>query len=126
MPTVRFRGQRIECERDTVLRDVLLDADSSPHNGTSRHLNCRGRAACGTCAVEVSGPVSEMDDDERKRLSLPPHGIESGLRLSCRTKVRDNVEVVKHSGFWGQRVEQDDEGDAGDAGSDSVESEGEK
>jgi len=104
MPTVRFRGAEIECDEGDVLRDVLLDAGLSPHNGASDYLNCRGHATCGTCAVEVRGRVSEMDDDERRRLSLPPHDVDSGLRLSCRTRVLGDVEIVKHPGFWGQKV----------------------
>ncbi|MFC7079678.1 2Fe-2S iron-sulfur cluster-binding protein [Halorussus caseinilyticus] len=105
MPTIHFRGNEIECEDGEVLRDALLDADLSPHNGASEYLNCRGHATCGTCAVEVRGGVSGMADDERRRLSLPPHDEDSGLRLACQTRVRGDVEVVKHPGFWGQKVE---------------------
>lgn len=104
MPTIRFRGEEIECEEGEVLRDALLDAGLSPHNGTAAYLNCRGNATCGTCAVEVSGDVSEMTDSERRRLSFPPHDVDSGLRLSCQTRVQGDVEVEKHPGFWGQNV----------------------
>jgi len=107
MPTVRFRKEEIECEEGAVLRDTLLDAGVSPHNGASEYLNCRGHATCGTCAVAVSGDVSEMTDDERRRLSLPPHDVESGLRLSCQTRVLGDVDVVKYPGFWGQKVPED-------------------
>ncbi|WP_158055893.1 2Fe-2S iron-sulfur cluster-binding protein [Halorussus halophilus] len=105
MPTVRFRGTEIECEEGDVLRDVLLDADLSPHNGSAKYLNCKGHATCGTCAVEVHGDVSAMNDAERRRLSFPPHDVDSGLRLSCQTEVLGDVAVVKHPGFWGQHVE---------------------
>ncbi|WP_134669784.1 2Fe-2S iron-sulfur cluster-binding protein [Halorussus marinus] len=108
MPTVEFRGERIDCEAGAALRDVLLDAGLSPHNRTSEWVNCRGHATCGTCAVEVRGEVSEMNADERRRLSLPPHSLDSGLRLSCQTEVRGDVRVVKHRGFWGQTVERDE------------------
>jgi len=108
MPTVEFRGEQIDCEDGAVLRDVLLDAGLSPHNRTSEWVNCRGHATCGTCAVEVRGEVSEMGGDERRRLSLPPHSLDSGLRLSCQTEVLGDVEVLKHRGFWGQNVERDD------------------
>ncbi|WP_137285089.1 2Fe-2S iron-sulfur cluster-binding protein [Halorussus salinisoli] len=111
MPTIHFRGNEIGCEDGEILRDALLDAGLSPHNGTADYLNCRGHATCGTCAVEVRGDVSEMDDDERRRLSLPPHDVDSGLRLSCQTRVQGDVEVVKYPGFWGQKVE---DGDAGE------------
>jgi ferredoxin len=105
MPTIQFRGEEIECDEGELLRDVLLDAGQSPHNGASRYLNCRGHATCGTCAVAVRGDVSEMADDERRRLSMPPHDVGSGLRLSCQTRVEGDVAVVKHPGFWGQKVE---------------------
>ncbi|WP_128476214.1 2Fe-2S iron-sulfur cluster-binding protein [Halorussus pelagicus] len=105
MPTIRFQGEAIDCKEGTVLRDALLDAGLSPHNGTSQYLNCRGHATCGTCAVEVRGDVSEMAADERRRLSMRPHDLDSGLRLSCQTRVEGDVQVVKHPGFWGQKVE---------------------
>lgn len=105
MPTIQFQDEEIECENGAVLRDALLDADLSPHNGATQYLNCRGHATCGTCAVEVRGDVSEMADDERRRLSMRPHDLDSGLRLSCQTRVEGDVEVVKHPGFWGQKVE---------------------
>ena len=108
MPTIRFRGNEIECDRGDLLRDALLDAGESPHNGSSDLLNCRGHATCGTCAVEVSGDVSEMNNDERRRLSFPPHDEESGLRLACQTHVHGDVEVVKYPGFWGQKVQRDE------------------
>lgn len=108
MPTIRFEGRGIECDRGDVLRDALLDAGLSPHNGAADYLNCRGNATCGTCAVEASGEVSEMDEDERRRLSFPPHDEDSGLRLACQTRVQGDVEVVKHPGFWGQKVQRDE------------------
>ncbi|WP_117591302.1 2Fe-2S iron-sulfur cluster-binding protein [Haloprofundus halophilus] len=105
MPTVQFRGRDIDCEEGEVLRDVLLAAGLSPHNGRAQQLNCRGHATCGTCAVEVEGGVSEMEKRERRRLSLPPHSLDSGLRLSCQTRVEGDVRVTKHEGFWGQHVD---------------------
>ncbi len=105
MPTVRFQGREIECEDGAVLRNVLLDAGETPHNGTSSYLNCRGNAVCGTCAVEVDGDVSERNASERNRLSKPPHDRDSGLRLACQTRVLGDVDVRKYGGFWGQKVE---------------------
>lgn len=111
MPVVDYRGREIECERGEVLRDVLMDAGETPHNGRSRLLNCRGRATCGTCAVEVEGEVSEPGDRERRRLSVPPHDPEAGLRLACQTRVLGDVTVTKHPGFWGQHVGESAGGD---------------
>lgn len=104
MPTVRFRGETIECEEGAVLRNVLLDAGETPHNGTSHHLNCRGNGICGTCAVELDGTVSDRNAKEESRLSKPPHDLECGLRLACQARVLGDVAVEKHDGFWGQKV----------------------
>ncbi|WP_266076298.1 2Fe-2S iron-sulfur cluster-binding protein [Haladaptatus caseinilyticus] len=105
MPTVRFRGREIDCDEGAVLRNVLLDAGETPHNGTAAYLNCRGNAVCGTCAVELDGDVSEMRTIEKNRLSKPPHDLESVLRLACQTRVLGDVDVKKHDGFWGQKVD---------------------
>lgn len=105
MPSIDFEGTTIECEEGQNLRDALLDAGESPHNGTSNYLNCGGHATCGTCAVEVEGAVSDPTDRERRRLSFPPHDRDSGLRLACQTRVEGDVTVTKHGGFWGQHVE---------------------
>lgn len=105
MPTVHFRDRQIDCDEGEILRDVLLEAGESPHNGFSDTANCRGMATCGTCAVEVEGDVSEPTDREQRRLSFPPHDPDSGLRLACQTRVEGDVTVTKHSGFWGQKIE---------------------
>ncbi len=105
MPTVRFRDREIECETGRILRDVLLEADESPHNGWAQQLNCRGHGTCGTCAVAVDGDVSDRNATERRRLSVPPHDLEDGLRLACQTRVQGDVTVTKHGGFWGQHVD---------------------
>ena len=113
MPTVTFRGHEIDCAEGAVLRDVLLDAGVSPHNGTADRLNCRGHGTCGTCAVEVRDDsdadpsVSDPRRIERSRLSVPPHDPESGLRLACQMRVYEDVTVTKHPGFWGHRVSEE-------------------
>lgn len=106
MPTVRFGDREIDCEEGAVLRDVLLEAGVSPHNGSASTVNCRGHGTCGTCAVAVEGAVSGMSDRERRRLSLPPHDPDDGLRLACQTEVEGDVTVEKYPGFWGQHVEE--------------------
>lgn len=105
MPTVRFRGRAIDCEDGAVLRDVLLSAGETPHNGRADLLNCRGFGSCGTCAVAIEGPVSEPTRRERRRLDFPPHDPDSGLRLACQTRVEGDLEVEKFDGFWGQQTE---------------------
>lgn len=103
MPTITYQGERIECTVGDELREALLEVGLSPHNGAANYANCGGRAVCGTCAVEVEGPVSEMSEEERSRLSKWPHDLDSGLRLACQTRVEGDVEVTKYGGFWGQK-----------------------
>ncbi len=104
MPTVRFRGDEYECEEGELLRDVLLSVDESPHNGRAKYLNCRGFGTCGTCAVEIAGPVSEPTKIEQQRLSVPPHAADTPLRLACQTRIEGDIDVIKYPGFWGQHV----------------------
>ena len=104
MPTVRYGDSEIDCKAGSVLRDVLLAADETPHNGGAQSLNCRGFGSCGTCAVGVSGAVTKRTRRERLRLRVPPHDPDSGLRLACQTRVLGDVDVEKFDGFWGQHL----------------------
>jgi ferredoxin len=104
MPNIKFRGQTLSCEPEENLRDVLHRHGLSPHNHITRFANCHGLGTCGTCAVEVQGEVSEPGLFERLRLLVWPLTLRSGLRLACKTKVKGDVEVTKHPGFWGHRV----------------------
>ena len=105
MPTVEFEGTEVDCEEGAILRDVLLSAGASPHNGRSGTVNCFGHGSCGTCAVDVEGETSDLTARERARLSVPPHDPDAGLRLACQTQVLGDLEVRKGDGFWGQDVE---------------------
>lgn len=108
MPTVEFEGEPIDADVGANLRQTLLDAGLSPHNGTAQYANCLGNAICGTCAVEiVEGEGSDPTDKERRRLKLPPHSLDSGLRLSCQVTVEDDLVVRKHPGYWGQKIDHD-------------------
>jgi len=104
MPTVHFRGEEIECREGATLRDVLLDADLTPHNGKAKVLNCHGFGNCGTCAVKVDGEVSDKGIREKGRLLVPPHHPNYELRLACQTKVMGDVTVEKYPGMWGTQV----------------------
>ncbi|RQG94635.1 2Fe-2S iron-sulfur cluster-binding protein [Natrarchaeobius chitinivorans] len=103
MPTIHYDGERLECDRGEILRDALLNAGLSPHNGAATRLNCGGRATCGTCAVRIDGDVSEPSAAERRRLGIPPLRGQDDLRLSCQTEVLGDVDVRKGDGLWGQR-----------------------
>ena len=95
--------QTVECPHGANLRVVLLRARLPLYNGVAQALHCRGRGACGTCAVRVEGPVSEPTAAERWRLRLPPHHADAGLRLACQCSVLGDLKVTKYEGLWGQR-----------------------
>ena len=105
LPTIRFAGQSIECPRGANLRVVLLRARLPLYTRVAEALHCRGRGMCGTCAVRVEGPVSEPTAAELRRLRMPPHQPEAGLRLACQCNVLGDVTITKHAGFFGQRVD---------------------
>lgn len=105
MPRIVYGDVVIDCEPGERLRDVLLRAGLSPHNGRARLLNCRGIGTCGTCAVAIEGgPLPELNRRETWRLGFPPHNPESGLRLACQIPVEGDLVVRKYPGFWGQHV----------------------
>jgi len=105
MPKVRFGDAEIECPEGANLRVVLLRARLPLYSRVAEAIHCRGRGICGTCAVEVDGLVSDPTAAEQRRLGLPPHRAGSGLRLACQVSVLGDIEVTKHRGIWGQRVE---------------------
>ena len=120
-PTVTFGDASVTCEVGDQLRAVLLSAEGySPHNDVTQVANCGGNGLCGTCAVSCEGEVDEMGEREQRRLSLPPHDAESGLRLSCQTHVEGDVVVEKGGGYWGQHVEDVVGSGDGDAGGDGA------
>lgn len=86
------------------LRVVLLRARLPLYTKVARAVHCRGHGTCGTCAVRVEGKVSEPTPAELRRLSLPPHDPQAGLRLACQTSVLGDVTVTKHPGLFGQRA----------------------
>ena len=55
--------------------------------------------------MAVDGEVGEPTSDELRRLGMPPHDPDAGLRLACQTAVYGDVSVEKHGGFWGQKVD---------------------
>ncbi|MEM6863217.1 MAG: 2Fe-2S iron-sulfur cluster-binding protein [Myxococcota bacterium] len=103
---IQFQGETIEVEEGQGLRKALLKAGLSPHNGQAELLNCRGFGTCGTCAIEVEGPVEppEPKNRERLRMSFYPHDPSSGLRLACQCRVKGDLKLTKHGGFWGEKL----------------------
>ncbi|CAB9497478.1 Ferredoxin [Seminavis robusta] len=93
---------------ETLRTAALRRNIASPHNGRANLINCRGLGTCGTCAVEiVEGIVDppERNDVEEFRLNLPPHNLHNNtkLRLACQIQIRENITVLKRTGFWGQK-----------------------
>lgn len=105
MPKIQFAGTTVECPEGANLRSVLLRARLPLYHRVARAVHCRGRGTCGTCAVKIAGEVSEATSAELKRLSLPPHNSESGLRLACQCNVLGDLKVTKYQGLFGQRDE---------------------
>ncbi|MDJ0788097.1 MAG: 2Fe-2S iron-sulfur cluster-binding protein [Myxococcota bacterium] len=103
MPTIQYQGKTIDCPQGANLRMVLLRSRLPVYNSVAQALNCRGRGLCGACAVRIEGPVSAPTEAEERRLALPPHRPDSGLRLACQCSVEGDVVVTKQPGLWGQR-----------------------
>lgn len=105
MPKITFAGETFECRVGANLRRVLLDAQAPLYNGVAAAIHCRGLGTCGTCAVQIVGPVSEITAVEHWRLGFPPHQRGAGLRLACQCQVLGDLHLTKHGGMWGQRLE---------------------
>ncbi|MDQ2073719.1 2Fe-2S iron-sulfur cluster-binding protein [Haloarcula sp. NS06] len=88
----------LTAERGAVLRDVLLDADLSPHGRYAKRVNCGGRGICATCGVRLAEPPDpdHWHDDLADRFGYP--------RLSCQLQVRDGMRVkLLEKRVWGSR-----------------------
>ena len=105
MPIVRFAGCEIECPSGANLRVVLLRAQLPLYTRVAKAIHCRGHGNCGTCAVRIEGEVSEPTPAELRRLGLPPHHADAGLRLACQCNVLGDLEVTKYKGMFGQRAD---------------------
>lgn len=77
---VRVDGKVLEVERGSRLSDVLA------REGLIQ-LPCGGRGLCGSCVVEVKGPVSKPTGNEMLR------GLVGKYRLACQVRVLGDVEV---------------------------------
>jgi ferredoxin len=85
---------------------VLLRARLPLYTRVAHALHCRGHGTCGTCAVRIEGAVSEPTSAELRRLRLPPHSPDSGLRLACQCSVLGDIAVTKYDGLFGQHKEE--------------------
>lgn len=89
--SVEYRGRTVQALQGSTLRTAMLQAGVTPHNGRATVINCRGLGTCGTCAVEVQGPVepAQWTTQERLRLAFPPHAPPGNrrLRLACQVRL---------------------------------------
>jgi ferredoxin len=93
----------LTAEAGVVLRDVLLEADLSPHGRYARQLNCGGRGICATCGVRLAdAPAPDhWHDDLADRFGYP--------RLSCQLRVRDGMRIrLLDKRVWGRRETSED------------------
>jgi len=82
----------------STLRNVLLDADFSPHGRYAQRFNCGGSGLCATCGVRLAEPPDpdHWHDDLAERFGYP--------RLSCQLEARDGMRVqLLDKRVWGSR-----------------------
>ena len=96
------------------MRTALLQAGLTPHNGSTKTVNCKGSGFCGTCAFQVTnGDVAPKGRGLREhvRLNMQP-GFSpmektfkdyntKDLRLACQVKVFGDIEIEKFDGVFG-------------------------
>lgn len=108
MPILEFKGKSLPISSDQPIRNQLIDAGLSPHNGQSKWLNCKGLGTCGTCAIQIdSARCTAPTAMERWRLNFPPfkEGLSKGLRLACQTRLLADARASKGAGFWGEIID---------------------
>ncbi|GCD78089.1 (2Fe-2S)-binding protein [Thermaurantimonas aggregans] len=108
MPILEFKGKTLVITTDKPLRNQLIEAGLSPHNGQSQWLNCKGLGTCGTCCIRIDSALcSEPTPLEKWRLNFPPfkNGLKKGLRLACQTHLLDDGKAEKGRGFWGEEFD---------------------
>ncbi len=82
----------------------MLESGVPLYNSIAGAIHCRGLGTCGTCAVQIEGPVSPPTAIEKWRLTFPPHSAGNRLRLACQCKVLGDLVLTKHSGLWGHKI----------------------
>jgi ferredoxin len=102
MPKIMAAGKTSEVEQATNLREALLAQDIHLYSDGAQILNCHGHGLCGTCLVQVEGPVSAPTQLETMRMALPPNSGHKERRLACQTKVLGDVRVIKYDGHFGE------------------------
>ncbi|MFN4299657.1 MAG: hypothetical protein ACK4EX_08010 [Thermaurantimonas sp.] len=108
MPILEFKGKYIRITSDKPLRNQLIEAGLSPHNGQSQWFNCKGLGTCGTCCIRIEPALcSEPTAMEKSRLNFLPfrNGLQKGFRLACQTRLLSDGKAEKGKGFWGEEFD---------------------
>jgi uncharacterized 2Fe-2S/4Fe-4S cluster protein (DUF4445 family) len=79
-----------EFEPGDLLADVILAA------GILFDRPCAGRGTCGKCRMQVRGALSEPTPAELENLT--PEELAQGIRLTCQTRAKGDVEVIAAPG----------------------------
>ena len=75
----------------TIAEEMYL-SEALAECGMPLDLPCAGNGRCGKCRVTAKGALSPLSDEEKKLLT--EDDISAGVRLSCRTRIMGDAEVV--------------------------------
>ncbi len=75
----------------TVSEEMYL-SEALAQCGMPLDLPCAGNGRCGKCRVTAKGSLSPLSSEEKKLLT--EEDIAAGIRLSCRTRITGDAEVV--------------------------------
>jgi uncharacterized 2Fe-2S/4Fe-4S cluster protein (DUF4445 family) len=86
---IKLNDQEFDAEKGANLMEAMVSA------GLMLRSDCGGRGRCGKCMVRVenSGQQALSDLDETERTCLDKNRLDASWRLSCRTRVYDDIRV---------------------------------
>jgi ferredoxin len=96
VPVLEVNGKKIEAERGSNLRKVLLAHDFQLYGGMDKLMNCNGAGQCGTCVVDVEdvdGTYDARPDWMTKKLG-PKQS--ANARMACFTQVQGDAKNHHH------------------------------
>jgi ferredoxin len=90
MPKITFEKERIQVlvPMHANLREVAIANDIPIYSGFAKVANCKGNGRCGTCRVEIDGPVTLRNAVEEAKLKGLPN-----LRLACQVEIQGDLTV---------------------------------
>ena len=86
---IKLNDREFEAEKGANLMEAMVSA------GLMLRSDCGGRGRCGKCLVRVadSGQQALSDLDATERTGLDEDRLHAGWRLSCRTRVFDDIRI---------------------------------